>query len=329
MEMSYLPSKKTFAILFSAIILIGGAFWLSRIDQEKQGLGIALVDGIGSLESIKKVSEKDRDNDGLADWEEALWGTDPLNPDSDGDGVLDGEEVLSNKNPLVAGPDDFLQTLVLDNNEEGGSEDGSKENLSLSGQFGVDFFQAYASLRGTGSTREVSPEIFYQTITNNVAQVEKASNFDLGDIKTTDDSENSVRAYGNSLGKNFTEGVEGVENELVVLVDILEKKNQEEVRRMEKIVISHQKILEMNLSVTVPSEARELHLNLLNTYNLFVESLKNLSQILDDPLVGIVGLGQYSQETQNLEVVIEDLREYFNFRNIVFNESEKGYIFNK
>ncbi len=35
----------------------------------------------------------DSDGDGLPDDEEAIWGTDPFNPDTDGDGLLDGEEV--------------------------------------------------------------------------------------------------------------------------------------------------------------------------------------------------------------------------------------------
>jgi len=34
----------------------------------------------------------DSDNDGLLDWEEVLWGTDPKNPDTNGNGILDGIE---------------------------------------------------------------------------------------------------------------------------------------------------------------------------------------------------------------------------------------------
>lgn len=43
----------------------------------------------------------DADHDGLTDDQEALWGTDPYNPDTDGDGYLDGEEVFSDHNPRV------------------------------------------------------------------------------------------------------------------------------------------------------------------------------------------------------------------------------------
>ena len=42
----------------------------------------------------------DLDDDGLDDGQEALLGTDPLNPDSDGDGSLDGAEVAAGTDPL-------------------------------------------------------------------------------------------------------------------------------------------------------------------------------------------------------------------------------------
>ncbi len=45
----------------------------------------------------------DRDNDGLPDVLEAVYGTDPLNPDTDGDGYKDGSEVCDGYNPLGPG----------------------------------------------------------------------------------------------------------------------------------------------------------------------------------------------------------------------------------
>lgn len=60
----------------------------------------------GGKESIIESQNKDSDNDGLQDWQEALYKTDPLNPDTDGDGYLDGEEINSGHNPLVKAPGD-------------------------------------------------------------------------------------------------------------------------------------------------------------------------------------------------------------------------------
>ncbi len=45
-------------------------------------------------------ADTDDDNDGISDSEEAVLGTDPLNPDSDGDGLSDGDEVAGGSDPL-------------------------------------------------------------------------------------------------------------------------------------------------------------------------------------------------------------------------------------
>jgi Bacterial TSP3 repeat len=46
---------------------------------------------------------KDSDNDGLPDWQELKYGTNPNNPDTDGDGYTDGAEVAAGYNPLGPG----------------------------------------------------------------------------------------------------------------------------------------------------------------------------------------------------------------------------------
>jgi|GEM_PF-6159499 hypothetical protein len=46
---------------------------------------------------------RDSDNDGLPDWQELKYGTNPNNPDTDGDGFKDGAEVAGGYNPLGSG----------------------------------------------------------------------------------------------------------------------------------------------------------------------------------------------------------------------------------
>lgn len=60
----------------------------------------------GAKETTIESQNKDTDNDGLKDWEEELYKTDPYNPDTDNDGYLDGEEVNSGHNPIVKAPGD-------------------------------------------------------------------------------------------------------------------------------------------------------------------------------------------------------------------------------
>ena len=51
----------------------------------------------------------DADHDCLKDAEEAVWGSDPYNPDTDGDGFLDGEEILSGHNPIQTDDDSLAK----------------------------------------------------------------------------------------------------------------------------------------------------------------------------------------------------------------------------
>jgi hypothetical protein len=53
---------------------------------------------------IEEVTTADADVDGLPDLVEAVYGTNPANPDSDGDGLLDGAEVDQGLNPLDGRP---------------------------------------------------------------------------------------------------------------------------------------------------------------------------------------------------------------------------------
>ncbi|MCX6730212.1 MAG: hypothetical protein NT058_01815 [Candidatus Portnoybacteria bacterium] len=60
----------------------------------------------GAKETTIESQTKDSDSDGLKDWEENLYKTDPLNSDTDDDGYLDGEEINSGHNPLIKSPGD-------------------------------------------------------------------------------------------------------------------------------------------------------------------------------------------------------------------------------
>lgn len=60
-----------------------------------------------SLSQINPGLYVDTDNDGLVDFLEKFYSTDPSNPDSDGDGFQDGEEVQNEYSPLGPGKLEF------------------------------------------------------------------------------------------------------------------------------------------------------------------------------------------------------------------------------
>jgi len=63
---------------------------------------------------VTTASAIDSDSDGLTDEDEAIWGTDPNNPDTDGDGLTDGVEVWGfGTDPLTPTPVDALSPVGL------------------------------------------------------------------------------------------------------------------------------------------------------------------------------------------------------------------------
>lgn len=65
------------------------------------------LDGLNISQLASANAQIDTDGDGLSDWEENVYGTDPKKSDTDGDNYLDGEEILSGHDPLKKGPNDL------------------------------------------------------------------------------------------------------------------------------------------------------------------------------------------------------------------------------
>lgn len=51
---------------------------------------------------VLDLDTADSDKDGLLNWQEAVWGSDPANPDTNGDGVKDGKSVERGIDPVAA-----------------------------------------------------------------------------------------------------------------------------------------------------------------------------------------------------------------------------------
>jgi hypothetical protein len=98
-DKKYLPSKKFVQALSAAIILVLMgiilSYWRPNFGSYKN---TALTVNATSTWMNNNI---DSDNDGLPDWEETLYGTDPHNIDTNGDGTPDGVEVKEGRDPLT------------------------------------------------------------------------------------------------------------------------------------------------------------------------------------------------------------------------------------
>jgi hypothetical protein len=136
--------------LFVALLFIGAAYAFSGPSIFSGNT----VNAESTADVLKAYAAKDSDNDGLPDWEEALYGTDPKKAISNSFGILDGEAVQKG----------LLTPQTLKNQLP--KADTSADNITLPGvdpaagsvteQFSQEFLQAYTAASSDGKTLSAS-----------------------------------------------------------------------------------------------------------------------------------------------------------------------------
>ncbi len=151
----YLPSKKFIMALSVAlaIILVAMIFNYWKINTVKYKNN-NLTFGINANSSV--IDNTDSDNDGLPDWKEGLYGTNPKKADTDKDGTSDFDEISQNRDPLKpniapAGqePNDKIDPAIIEKNQKAMEE---YEKLNETDKFSRDLISnIIASQPASGS----------------------------------------------------------------------------------------------------------------------------------------------------------------------------------
>ena len=120
------------AVLVSVTLVVAAA-WLAPRQPEGGGdsgrrATAAVGQPTGTVGETKPA--KDSDGDGLKDWEEAIWRTDPARADSDGDGTADGREIADNRDPRRPGPNDQYGVTEETTAENAAAAAPAPENLT-------------------------------------------------------------------------------------------------------------------------------------------------------------------------------------------------------
>ncbi|MFT5359880.1 MAG: hypothetical protein ACI88L_000345, partial [Candidatus Paceibacteria bacterium] len=243
----YLPSKK-FQILIAALVLaVIAVFVFSKINKSS-----------GEYESLEKTTKvstfpigevvySDADGDGVLDWEESLWGTDPFNPDTDGDGIGDKEEIEKKK------PVDF----------QIGQE---SENLTETGIFAREFFSSVFSLNQTGDLTEQNltsiAESLGRSIENALYNV-----YTMEDIAIAPNSESAFVDYFTYTDRIFISYQDSqIDQELFIFPEYLQEPVSNQTK-LESIASSYKNMArELSLS-PVPEDISIDHLLLINSYD--------------------------------------------------------------
>lgn len=335
----YLPSKKFILIFFSIILALGIIYFVSFYGKFKATeVKLSVADNKTKMQQFMAL---DSDKDGLKDWEEALWKTDPKNPDTDGDGTPDGDEVNLGRDPLKANtaskgqtPNDYIDPKIIAADKKA-EEDYSK--LSSTDKLSRNLFSDYLATKKMGTTLSTADT---ENIVNNfVANLPDPSytQYTLKSITTMSITDaTSVKNYGNQVAEIILKNLNTQTGDVYTIISDYSSSEAdvaptEPLEALAPIIAKNQSTVDALLKVKVPLEMTNLHLNLINAFSKTVQDLTTIKNAPTDMVSTLVVLNQYDTNTTNLSNTLIALTQYiFSSRfSIQYATGDFGYqLFN-
>src|SRR3989344_1932573 len=132
-------------------------------------------------ETLESFVNKDTDGDGILDWEENLWGTDPLKKDTNDDGTGDDVEVAKMKAAQGMSVNGKINLDVE-----------SSETLTETDKFSRELFSTIATLSQAGEINQETVEKLSNSLVEQIKAPSVQKVFLMSDLKIIQD--NSLQA---------------------------------------------------------------------------------------------------------------------------------------
>ncbi len=314
-------SKKINIIVVVLVLLVGIALGGYLVLKSKTGQADLLKEMAQSLGDQETVD--DFDLDGLKDWEEKIYNTNPINPDTDKDGYLDGEEVAAGYDPTKPAPNDKLAGQPTPTKRKR-PEPGNLTQILIyllanqvkSGQFPLlPPSGNLDSLGALGETLEAAVdekviEALQKSSTHFIAEFRP----DFADqIKTTEESglaaiQNYAGEAARRMGK--IDSCLGCDNKVLkpdyeVIRECMETQNYEQANCLANSYLQGYQEL---LKVPVPLDWLDIHKKLLSVFWRYHKIYTYLPEFYQDPLKGIIVIGEYEKVSQDSINVDQEMK---------------------
>ena len=308
------PTRKIVPVFIVCLIVLGGLFALLEYKNQAKTINNDGVVSVTDQRIIDSIANKDSDNDGLKDWEEALWQTDPSNPDSNGNGIKDGAEIAANRDqPASTTPKTTRQ-------------------LTASDQFSRDLFTRYVTIKQTGSGDPADYNNYagiVQSYIDQEAATMSAKIYGASDFKIIEDETPvDIRNYGNAIGALFIDySAPKFENELIVLQRAIDNNNPLELDKLNANILAYQKGRSALLKMAVPSIFSPDHIALTNAISTIALGIESMKLSFSNPIKAAAGLQSYPDAADSFYPLLISIRDGLVASGVSFAQTESGYQF--
>jgi hypothetical protein len=268
------------------------------------------------------MTSRDTDGDGLADWEERIYGSDPFIPDTDKDGTLDGQEVREGRDPSkpnTAGknkePNDKLKVL-----QDPHFATSSTDILGLK----KEFFAKFLATQGQNIRATT-----YRDLIKDFDAKQFAAKSQLADLNISSNNDvEALRIYGNTFGTfiiKYTERTHRTEQE--ILAEGMKTDNDVILRELQLPAISYRNFSLDLQSTQVPSGLAQAHLLIIRGYEEMSLGLIGMEEMHSNPINGAAGYQAYTKGRTDVTQGYMGVVDYFKTKHVTFTKEEPGYPF--
>lgn len=318
------------AALFS-VALIAGSYVLAR-DVESP----AVVEASMESALLQAVAAKDADNDGLSDWEEVLYGTDPNKTDSLKLGMTDGEAVMKGLIIPKAIADIKLATpapTVASSINYAANGLTPPVEGTITDAFAKNFFTIYIAAKAANNGAELTSDqvslLADQALNQFSQDLIPASDFKTAaDITVSGTGPDSLRAFAVAaeavLKKNATTATL---SELGYLQAALEGASTSATTRLAALAKSYRDTAVGLAMLPVPQELVATDLAIINALMRLSEIDADFARVNTDPLAAMLALQQFSQAELAAERAFTELARVYAAAGVKFAAGAPGASF--
>ncbi|MBP6858558.1 MAG: hypothetical protein KBC33_01865 [Candidatus Pacebacteria bacterium] len=207
----------------------------------------------------------------------------------------------------------------------------SLEDLTLTDQFGRDFFARYIQLKQSNliENQPFVTDTLNQSIYNAARAAEQPKAFTVADISIiAEATATNVKEYGNAVG--FTFSTYGVDADPAVIAnDALEKGDMKLLMQIDPVVSSYETIATQLKGTPVPQPLAPYHVDLLNAVSGMAKISRDIRGVEHDPMQTMVSVSAYTAIQSNLLTSLKSIKSYFALAGIAFASTEPGSLFSQ
>jgi hypothetical protein len=269
-------SPRIIIALIIGVLLIGGGLFFTRKHTNNVALVAKQQEALTS--TISEINGKDSNGNGIADWEETLYG---LNPEKDG---------AKNKAIIDAKKKELGQTEILQ----------SSPALNETEKFSREFFATIMALQQAGTLTPEAIAGLATSLSNSIAGSSKdayKTSYTSANVKTVPASTSATTKYLTALGvilKKYKDQDIGVEMQSIAIA--LSNNDPRPLLALPDIATSYTNLTKALIALPVPTSLSGTHLILITSTDIIAKTLPDIKQILANPLLALPALAEYSKQ---------------------------------